>query len=163
MKITLEPWTEGDLEVLRRANTPELTRFLGGPESDESLVARHHEYLSGGDAVRIFRVEADGEVAGYAGWWEQEHDDAPAYEVGCVIEPAWQGRGIASTVLAEVVERAAAAGGGRLIVGYGDVGNEASHALCRRVGFTLEGTGVFPADDGGEATTVNVWVIRPSG
>ncbi|WP_127473761.1 GNAT family N-acetyltransferase [Microbacterium sulfonylureivorans] len=163
MQITLEPWGEGDLELLRRANTPELTRYLGGPETEDALAERHAEYTDGGEAVRMFRVEVDGAAAGYAGWWEQEHDGAPAYEVGCVIEPAWQGRGVASTVLAEVVRRAADAGGGRPIVGYGHVGNEASHALCRRVGFTLEGTGVFPAADGGEPTTVNVWVIRPRG
>jgi RimJ/RimL family protein N-acetyltransferase len=158
MRMTLEPWGQDDLDVLRRANTPELTRFLGGPEDDAALVARHEEYLAG-DGVRMFRIEVDGASAGYAGWWEEKHDGAPAYEVGCVVEPAWQGHGVGSMALAEVVRRAVA--GGRVVVGYADVGNAASHALCRRVGFALEGTGVFPADDGGDATTVNIWVIRP--
>lgn len=159
MRIALEPWGQDDLEVLRRANTPQLTRFLGGPEHEDALAERHAEYLGSGDAVRMFRVEVDGVPAGYAGWWEEEHDGAPAYEVGCVIEPEWQGHGVASVALAEVVRLAAA--GGRLVVGYANVENAASHALCRRVGFTLEGTGVFPSDDGGEPTTVNIWVIRP--
>ena len=33
MQVTLERWGQDDLEVLRRANSPEMTRFLGGPES----------------------------------------------------------------------------------------------------------------------------------
>lgn len=159
--MTLEPWTDADLAVLRRANSHELTRYLGGPESDDALAQRHAEYLTGGDAVRMFRVDVDATPVGYAGWWEQDHDGEPAYEVGCVIEAEWQGRGIASTALAEVIDRAVAAGGGRPLVGYGDVRNEASEALCRRVGFTLEGTGRFPGHDGGPPIDVNVWVIRP--
>lgn len=162
MRVTLQPWTDADLAVLRRANSPELTRHLGGPETDAALVERHTEYLTGGEAVRMFRVEVDGVPAGYAGYWEQEHDNAPAYEVGCVIEPEWQGRGVATAALSEVVARAVEAGGGRAVVGYGAVGNEASHALCSKVGFTLEGTGTFPAGpDGGEPVDVCVWVIRP--
>ena len=132
MQITLAPWRADDLAVLRRANTAELTRFLGGPESDEALAQRHAEYL---DGESMFRVVGDGVTLGYAGWWEQEHEGAPAYEVGCVIETAWQGRGVASAVLTEVVRRAVASGDGRPIIGYAHVGNEASHALCRRVGF----------------------------
>lgn len=161
MQLTLEPWTDADLDVLRRANTPELTRYLGGPETEDALAARHAEYIAGGEAVRMFRIEVDGAVAGYAGWWEQEHHGEPAFEVGCVVEPGWQGRGVATAALAEVVRRALAAGGGRSVVGYGNVENEASSALCRRLGFALEGTGMFPADDGGSDVTVNIWVIRP--
>lgn len=161
MAITLAPWEVGDLDVLRRANTPELTEYLGGPEPEEALAERHAEYLAPGGGVHMFRIEVDGAVAGYAGWWEQEHEGAPAYEVGCVVEPAQQGRGIASAVLGELVRRATATGGGRPIVGYAHVGNEASRALCRSAGFALEGTGQFPAADGGEPTTVDVWVIRP--
>lgn len=158
MQVGLEEWGEADLQVLRRVNTPELTRYLGGPETEDALASRHAEYLAGGDAVRMFRIVVDGATAGCAGWWEQDHEGAPAYEVGCVVEPDWQGRGVAAAALAEVVRRAVAVGGGRPIVGYANVENEASHSLCRRVGFALEGTGVFPGEP---PVTVNVWVIRP--
>ncbi len=127
-----------------------MTRFLGGPETAESLAQRHADYLElwdGGD-MRMFRVSVDGAVAGYAGWWDEEHNGNPVYEIGCVIEPAWQGRGVASAALSEVVRLAAATGSGRAIVGYANVDNAASNALCERVGFTLVGNGAFPSDDG---------------
>src|SRR6187431_1403877 len=112
MQVTLERWAADDLAVLQRANTPEMTRFLGGPESDEALAQRHADYLALWESgkVRMFRVSVDGGTAGYAGWWEEEHDGAPVYEIGCVIEPGWQGRGVASAALAEVVRLAAALG-----------------------------------------------------
>lgn len=158
MHVELEPWGVDDLRVLRRANTPGLTEYLGGPESEDALGARHAEYLAGGEAVRMFRIVVDGADAGYAGWWEQEHDGSPAYEIGCVVEPSWQGRGVAAAALGQIIRRALAAGGGRPLVGYAHVENEASDALCRRVGFTWEGTGTFPGE---QPVTVNVWVIRP--
>ena len=58
----------------------------------------------------MFRVVVDGADAGYAGWWEQEHEGDPAYEIGCVIEPGWQGRGVATAVLRAVVRLAAETG-----------------------------------------------------
>lgn len=162
MQVTLEPWRPADLTVLRRANTPEMTRFLGGPEPEEALAARHAEYLAPGDAVRMFRIEVDGATAGYAGWWEEEHEGVPVYEIGCAVEPAFQGRGVASITLTEVVRRAASAGEGRPIVGYANVDNTASNTLCERVGFSLVGSGVFAPDDGDDAVAVNVWMIDTS-
>ena len=159
MRITLETWGAGDIAVLRRANTPELTRFLGGPETEEALAQRHAEYLAPGDGARMFRVEVDGAAAGYAGWWDEEHDGEPVYEVGCVIEPGWQGQGVATIVLRDLVRRAGA--DGRPVVGYANIENAASNALCAHVGFSLQGTGLFPAAAGAGPTAVNVWMIRP--
>ena len=107
---------------------------------DDALAQRHAEYLALWDSgeVRMFRVEVDGAAAGYAGWWAEEHDGAPVYEIGCVVEPAWQGRGVASAALGEVVRRALETGDPRPIVGYANVENVASNALCDRVGFTLD-------------------------
>jgi RimJ/RimL family protein N-acetyltransferase len=161
MRVTLERWAADDLAVLQRANTPEMTRFVGGPETDEALAHRHGDYLALWESgqVRMFRVSVDGATAGYAGWWEEELNGTPVYEIGCVIEPGWQGRGVASAALGEVVRLAAAAGERDVIVGYADADNAASNALCARVGFTLVGTGEFPGDDGSDAMTVNIWAI----
>lgn len=161
VRVTLERWGPDDLAVLQRANTPEMTRFLGGPESGDALAERHADYLALWESgqVRMFRVAVDGAVAGYAGWWEEEHENEPVYEIGCVIEPEWQGRGVASAVLTEVVRLAAETGDRDVIVGYANAGNAASNALCARVGFTLTGTGAFPSEDGADPMPVNIWMI----
>jgi len=164
MQVTLERWGPDDLPVLQRANTPEMTRFLGGPESDDALAQRHADYLALWDSgeVRMFRVAVDGAVAGYAGWWEEEHEGAPVYEIGCVIEPGWQGHGVASAALGEVVRLAAATGDRDVIVGYANADNAASNALCARVGFALVGSAAFPGHDGADGMPVNVWMIDRS-
>lgn len=157
--MTLVPWGDEDIAVLERANTAEMTRFLGGIEAPDDLAARHAQYLSftedGGGAM--YRVEVDGASAGYAGWWEEDQDGDPVYEIGCAVEPAWQGRGVATEALRRVVALAATRGD-RPVVGYANAENEASNALCRRVGFELRGSGVFPTDDGDMA--VNIWVVE---
>ena len=75
--VTLRRWTEHDLPVLRRGNTPEMTEFLGGPESDEQLEKRHAKFLrlwETGEA-RMYTVtvpEADVPV-GSVGYWLTTH------------------------------------------------------------------------------------------
>jgi RimJ/RimL family protein N-acetyltransferase len=164
VKATLRRWGPDDLVLLERSNTPDMTRFLGGPESEEALRQRHADYLGLWESgeVRMFRVEVDGAIAGYAGWWEEEHDGVPVYEIGCVVEPAWQERGVASAALREVVRLAAGTGDRSLIVGYANVDNAASNALCERVGFTLVGGGAFPSEDGTPGMSVNVWTLDVS-
>jgi len=158
MTLVLHPWQPDDLAVLESANSPEMTVFLGGVESDEDLAARHALYVgftqAGGGGM--FRIEVDGEPAGYAGWWDEEHEGMPVFEVGCAVGPRWQGRGVATEVLRRVVGLAQATDP-KPVVGYAAVGNRASNALCLRVGFELRGTGMFPMDD--EDFEVNIWVI----
>jgi RimJ/RimL family protein N-acetyltransferase len=160
MQLTLVPWSDGDRGVLERANSSEMTRFLGGVESDDDLAARHALYVGFAEAGGggMFRVDVDDEPAGYAGWWDEVHEGMPVFEIGCAVSPGWQGRGVATEALRRVVELAQATDP-RPVVGYAAVGNAPSNALCRRVGFELRGTGSFPSDDGG--FDVNIWVIDP--
>src|SRR6185312_3784304 len=53
MDVTLMAWGPDDLPELERANTPEMTAFLGGPESAQQLVERQERYL---------RLNASGEA-----------------------------------------------------------------------------------------------------
>ena len=43
MDVTLHRWSPDDQSVLERANTPEMTRFLGGPETPEQLAGAARE------------------------------------------------------------------------------------------------------------------------
>ena len=79
-KVRLEPWGEGDFWLLRRANSPEMTAHLGGPESEEKLAGRHRRYLELG-LGQMYRVvlAGTGESVGSVGFWARERRGAPAY------------------------------------------------------------------------------------
>ncbi|MFJ8626035.1 GNAT family N-acetyltransferase [Kitasatospora sp. NPDC093550] len=44
-RVRIEPWTDADLALLRRVNTPEMKKHVGGPETEEQLLVRHGRYL----------------------------------------------------------------------------------------------------------------------
>jgi RimJ/RimL family protein N-acetyltransferase len=162
VRVALEPWDAADLPVLERANTPEMTRYLGGPETADELIERHHRYLrlnASGDA-HMFRIDVDGVPAGGIGYWKVEHDGVPGWETGWSVEPAWQRRGIAREALRQVTHMVAADGSRGLLVAYPGVENIASNALCRRAGFEQGGSATAPWR-GGELAFA-VWVLDVS-
>jgi RimJ/RimL family protein N-acetyltransferase len=130
------PWTEGDLELLRRLNTAEMTEHLGGPEPEAKLVDRLARYVA---LDTMFRVLADGEPAGSIGFWEKEWQGATVYEAGWgVVREHW-GRGIAPAAGALMIERARALHRLRFMHAFPSVDHQASNAICRKLGFTHMG------------------------
>ncbi|MDG4791612.1 GNAT family N-acetyltransferase [Micromonospora sp. WMMD1102] len=129
-RVRIEPWSEDDLDLLRRINTPEMKRHLGGPETERQLLARHERYVrSGGTGPGcMFRVVAlpDGTPVGNVGYWERVWHGETVYEMGWNILPAYQGRGLATAALLAVVEVARARRRHRYAHAYPSVGNAAS-------------------------------------
>ncbi|WP_248146157.1 GNAT family N-acetyltransferase [Microbacterium aoyamense] len=162
MDVTLHRWSEGDLPVLERANTPEMTRYLGGPESDEQVLERHERYLRLGSTgeAHMFRVDVDGVPAGGIGYWQTDHDGVDAFETGWEIEPHWQGRGVAREALRQLIRLVAVDGSRSLLVAYPGVDNPGSNALCRGAGFVRTGSGTMPWR-GGELA-FHTWVLDMS-
>jgi RimJ/RimL family protein N-acetyltransferase len=142
-EIRLLAWSESDLDLLRRSNTPEMWRYLGGPESEQKVVERHQRYLpanwTGGGGM--FRVELlpDREPVGHVGYWERQTDAEKVYEAAWLILPDFQGRGLATAAVAALLEHAGTRPGPRQLHAYPSVDNEPSNALCRKFGFTLVG------------------------
>ena len=159
MHVTLEPWAETDLPLLERANTPEMTRYIGGPEPPEKLIERNERYLrlSASGEAAMFRIEVDGEPAGGIGYWHVDHDGVPAYETGWNTLPEFQRRGVAREALRMLIPLVVARGDRELLVAYPGVDNPGSNALCRGAGFTHTGSGTEPWR-GGELH-YNVWVL----
>ena len=140
--IRLEAWTDADLELLRQKNTPEMTKHLGGPETERKLLDRHRRYLRLTDpsvGQMFVVVLAGGERAGSVGYWERTWRDEMVYEAGWGIVPAYQGRGLATAAARAVVERARAQRRHRCLHAYPGVEHTASNAICRNAGFTLLG------------------------
>jgi RimJ/RimL family protein N-acetyltransferase len=145
-QVRLEPWSADDLWLLRRTNAPEMTDHLGGPETEQQLLARHQRYQRiSGTAGTMFRVvlRPGGEVAGSIGYWERTWQDEPVYETGWGVLPEFQGRGIAVAAARAVVEWAAAHGDRRRLHAFPSVDHPASNAVCRKAGFTFAGECAF--------------------
>lgn len=162
MQITLRRWSEEDLAVLERANTPGMTAQLGGPETEEQVRDRHARYLRLNEAgtACMLRIDVDGVPAGGIGYWEVEHDGVPAFETGWSVERPWQGRGVAREALRQLIRLVADDGRRDLLVAYPGVDNPASNAMCRSAGFEHRGSATAPWRD--RELTFNNWVLDMS-
>src|SRR4051794_26703664 len=117
--VQLVPWSADDFWLLERCNTPEMTAYLGGPETAEQLVTRHHRYVANESAGGMYTIRtSEGETAGSIGYWEHEEVDETVWETGWAILPEYQGRGLATAAIAEVAKVAAAAGTHRTLHAY---------------------------------------------
>ncbi|WP_324615628.1 GNAT family N-acetyltransferase, partial [Streptomyces sp. NRRL F-4489] len=140
-RVRIEPWAPDGLDLLRRANTPVMTRYVGGPETEEQLARRHRRYLADEEPGRMYRIVLlpEGAAVGTAGFWVADRRGEAVYEAGWSVLPAFQGRGIAVAAVAHVLAAAAAEGHHPSVHAYPSVANAASNAVCRRAGFRLLG------------------------
>lgn len=158
--VTLRRWGDGDLAVLERSNTPEMTRYLGGPETVEALANRHARFLrlwSEGEA-RMFAVESSRETepVGSIGYWKKSWQGDDVYETGWSIATPYQGRGLATLALAACVADAATQHDRRWLLAFPRTDNVASNALCRAAGFTFRSEEDFEYPKGTPIRS-NVW------
>jgi len=139
--VELRRYAEDDLTILRRHNAPEMTAYLGGPESEEKLLNRHQRYLDIPDSGKgyMFVIWTDDMRVGMIGYWEHEDKGETVWETGWGVLPEFQGRGIAVAAIHELVKKARADGTHRFLHAYPRTDNGASNALCRNAGFELVG------------------------
>ncbi|MEC3977366.1 GNAT family N-acetyltransferase [Amycolatopsis sp. H20-H5] len=139
--IELRPWAEGDLPLLRRTNTPEMWKHLGGPESEQAVLDRHQRFLelNGSDAGRMYVILVAGQPAGSVGYWEKDWEGEEVYETGWHVLPEFQGRGVATRAAVELARFAAVDGTREELHAFPPLVNAASGAVCRRAGFGLRG------------------------
>jgi RimJ/RimL family protein N-acetyltransferase len=139
-EIRIEPWGPDDLPLLKRTmGDARMTEHLGGPESDEKLAKRQVKYqeLAGSGEGRMFKiVDATGQGIGSVGYWDKEWE-GPAYEIGWLVVPEAQGRGVASTATSLALARAKKDGKHRYVHAFPSVENLASNAICRKLDFEL--------------------------
>jgi RimJ/RimL family protein N-acetyltransferase len=145
--VRIELWSEDDLPLLRRTvGDPDMTRYIGGPESEEALADRHARYVKDAESGdgRMFKIidEASGESIGSVGYWDRDADE-DLYEAGWFVLPEFQGRGVATAAMRLVIDRAQADGKHRYLHAYPSVDNAASNALCATLGFELLGASDF--------------------
>ena len=159
--IQLLPWSEGDLSLLEKLlGDPEMMEHLGGPESQEQILRRHQRYIhlpeSGTDHMFKIVWGPSGEGVGNVGYWRKTWRDKAVYEVGWLVLPGYQGKGIATKAAAAVIELARQEPKYQFMHAFPSVENPASNVICRKLGFTLleECQLEYPP---GRSMTVNDW------
>ncbi len=148
IRVDLRLWSEGDLRLLQRLlGDPAMTEHLGGPEAPQKILERHERYLrinnTGKDPQFVIVVGPERAAAGWIGYWEKEWQGQLVWETGWSVLPEFQGRGVATQAASLLVERARADGKYRFIHAYPSVDNGPSNAICRKVGFELQGDADF--------------------
>jgi RimJ/RimL family protein N-acetyltransferase len=133
----IEPWGEADLPLLMKLNEPEMTEHVGGPETPEKVVERQARYEREDSRQFKIVVEYGGEGIGWVGYWERTWHDQPVLEIGWAVLPGFQGRGIASSATAQLLDKAREDQPLRFVHAFPKIDNAPSNAICRKLGFTL--------------------------
>jgi RimJ/RimL family protein N-acetyltransferase len=161
--VSLRPWSPDDLDLLHRANTPELMDQLGGPETDAQVRARHERYLHlwHEGSARQFRIVTPEhpEGVGIVGYWQREWRGEPVLEAGWSVEADYRGQGIAPAAVHALLDYARGDGETLPVHAFPRVDNPASNAVCRKAGFTLLGQADFEVAPGRVLHT-NDWVVE---
>lgn len=141
MNVRIEPWSDADLALLYRLNAPEMLEHLGGPETEEQILARHKRYLEVGmkGTGRMFSIVLlpEFETVGNIGYWERIWQEETICEIGWGVLPPFQGRGIAAAAAAAALASAKAERKHRYIHAFPSADNPASNAICRKLGFSF--------------------------
>jgi RimJ/RimL family protein N-acetyltransferase len=143
-EVAIRPWSDSDLPLLERLmGDPAMTEHLGGPETLEKIRERHERYCQtrdpGAGGMFVIVVGPGSVAAGSVGYWERDWAGQRVWETGWSVLPEFQGQGVASRATAAVVATARADGQHRFIHAYPAVDNGPSNAICRKVGFVLQG------------------------
>jgi RimJ/RimL family protein N-acetyltransferase len=130
-----------DLPLYERMLTdPGMMAELGGPLPRDGLWAKFQEVVASvqDGSVWYFKIvpdEGTGEAAGTVCVWEHEWMGARINEIGWMVLPVYQGRGLASQAVRAVLERARSEGRWDVIHAFPAISNAASNAICRKTGF----------------------------
>jgi RimJ/RimL family protein N-acetyltransferase len=157
--VRLEVWGRGDLPLLERLmGDPRMTEHLGGPESADKLRERQGRYERRERGDQMFKIVdvATGAGVGSVGFWAKEWRDAQVYEVGWMVVPEFQGRGIAAAATAQAIELARRDDKHRFMHAFPNIENAASNAICRKLGFESLGPCEFEFPKG-HLMTCNDW------
>jgi RimJ/RimL family protein N-acetyltransferase len=140
-QVRLEPWSNADRDLLWLINAPEMTEHLGGPETEEKILARHKRYLEiGGRGIgRVFTIVMlpGNESVGSVCYWDSVWQGESVYEIGWGVLPPYQGRGIATMAVTAAIASASTELKHRYIHAFPSINNPASNAVCRKLGFSL--------------------------
>jgi RimJ/RimL family protein N-acetyltransferase len=140
--VELRPLTHEDRRLYERIYTdPRMWAELGGV-LEQDMAAKLERDISAVEADRhwvLVIVTEDGTAAGTVALWDHEWEGEAIDEIGWMVLPEHQGRGLASAGVAEALRRADEAARWRVLHAFPATTNGPSDALCRKHGFALRG------------------------
>jgi RimJ/RimL family protein N-acetyltransferase len=156
--MQLRPLTFEDGPLYERIYTdPAMWTDLGGVV-EQNMAAKLDRDVAAVEADRhwiLVIVTGDGEAAGTVSLWNHEWNGETIDEIGWMVLPERQGRGLASAGVAEALSRADAARRWQVLHAFPATTNAPSNALCRRHGFDLLGPIAYAYR--GQTLRVNHW------
>jgi RimJ/RimL family protein N-acetyltransferase len=160
--MKLEMMTGEDVELrVRQQTDPQMMAELGGPRPREDIERAHAKSLTMAAAGRCWplKIVPHGATApaGVVDVFESSHGDETFYEIGWMILPEFQGRGIASQAVREVLEKARTERKFGQIHAFPAVTNGPSNKLCEKNSFTNLGERAF--EFAGRILRCNHWRI----
>ena len=137
--MELVPYTDEHLALTEALELdPDVMRELGGPADAADLERVHHmrvETVARGEWYFVIVPEPSAPPVGAIGVWESTVAGSRVHEVGWMVLPAFQGRGIASEALGLLIARARSDPRYTAIHAFPGTSNAPSNALCRKFGF----------------------------
>lgn len=117
---------------------------LGGPLPKEGLAEKLERDAAATRADEVWVLvivpdEESGEGAGTVTIWDHEVGGELLTEIGWMVLPRFQGRGVGSGAVRTALDRARREGRWQVLHAFPPVTNPASNAMCRTLGFTLLG------------------------
>ncbi len=120
---------------------PQMMAELGGPLPREGLPEKLRRDIASVEAGKawIFKVipdEDSGRAAGHICIWESSWKGEPIDEIGWMILPPFQGRGLATQAARAILEKARSEKRWQVIHAFPSTTNAPSNAVCRKIGFS---------------------------
>ena len=145
---------------------PVMMAELGGPQPREGMSAKvaRDVQQAASDAAWIKMIipdqSAPGVVAGSIALWSHEDSGTSMSEIGWMVLPEFQGRGIATTAVRMLLALAREKNRWGLVHAFPVITNTPSNAVCRSAGFRFveERETTFA----GRVFRTNHWVINPA-
>ncbi|MFE5580078.1 GNAT family N-acetyltransferase [Kitasatospora sp. NPDC056531] len=156
----------GDVEAYVRMRCDAgMMAELGGPLPREKVEARLRKdlELAAADSAWIKVIVPDGaddgEAAGTIVLWQDEEDGVAVTEIGWMVLPEYQGRGLAKAAVRQLLDAAAEDGRWGEVHANPGVTNGPSNGICRALGFRL--LGERDLDFADRILRANHWVVTP--
>jgi RimJ/RimL family protein N-acetyltransferase len=141
--------TDDDLPLYEAIHCdPVMMEHLGGPLPRDGLAETTARDAESTDADRywvlvIVSDDEPGVAMGTVSIWDHVWNDERINEIGWMVLPSFQGRGIGGGAVHEALDRARSTGRWDILHAFPPVANPRSNAMCRSLGFEMLEEGDF--------------------